>query len=108
MEDLENEKQDRDEEKNRYLTEKHPPLQFSGLSLEELQVIHSVRQTDRVSWRQNIIQYFLNQLYLLMFYIHLQNLCKQLYTKIDVVDEERYGYEDKVIKHNKDVSLNQK
>lgn len=42
-----------------------------------------------------------------MFYIHLQNLCKQLYEKIDVVDEERYGYEDKVIKHNKDVSLNQ-
>ncbi|XP_077090135.1 troponin I, skeletal, slow d [Siphateles boraxobius] len=69
MEDLENEKQDRDEEKNRYLTEKHPPLQFSGLSLEEL-----------------------------------QNLCKQLYTKIDVVDEERYGYEDKVIKHNKDIN----
>lgn len=33
-----------------------------------------------------------------------QNLCKQLYTKIDVVDEERYDYEDKVIKHNKDVS----
>lgn len=42
-----------------------------------------------------------------MFYIYLQNLCKQLYQKIDVVDEERYGYEDKVIKHNKDVSLNQ-
>lgn len=42
-----------------------------------------------------------------MLYIHLQNLCKQLYAKIDVVDEERYDYEDKVIKHNKDVSLNQ-
>ncbi|XP_056116400.1 troponin I, skeletal, slow d [Rhinichthys klamathensis goyatoka] len=69
MEDLENEKQDRDEEKNRYLTEKHPSLQFSGLSLEEL-----------------------------------QNLCKQLYAKIDVVDAERYGYEDKVIKHNKDIN----
>ncbi|KAG1953438.1 troponin I, slow skeletal muscle [Pimephales promelas] len=69
MEDLENEKQERDEEKNRYLTEKHPPLQISGLSLEEL-----------------------------------QNLCKQLHAKIDVVDEERYGYEDKVIKHNKDIN----
>lgn len=42
-----------------------------------------------------------------MLYIHLQNLCKQLHAKIDVVDEERYDYEDKVIKHNKDVSLNQ-
>lgn len=42
-----------------------------------------------------------------MLYIQLQNLCKQLHAKIDVVDEERYDYEDKVIKHNKDVSLNQ-
>lgn len=46
MEDLEKEKQDRDEEKNRYLKEKHPPLQLSGLSMGELQVIHSVRQTE--------------------------------------------------------------
>lgn len=46
MEDLENEKQDRDEEKNRYLKDKHPPLQLSGLSLGELQVIHSVRQSQ--------------------------------------------------------------
>lgn len=53
------------------------------------------------------ISQILHQLYLLMLYIHLQNLCKQLHAKIDVVDEERYDYEDKVIKHNKDVSLNQ-
>lgn len=38
--------------------------------------------------------------------IHLQNLCKQLSAKVDVVDEERYEYEDKVFKHNKDVSSN--
>ncbi|XP_067283208.1 troponin I, slow skeletal muscle-like [Pseudorasbora parva] len=69
MEDLEKEKQDRDEEKNRYLTEKHPPLQLSGLSLDDL-----------------------------------QNLCKQLHAKIDAVDEERFEYEDKVIKHNKDIN----
>uniref|UniRef100_A0A8C1R446 Troponin I, skeletal, slow d n=1 Tax=Cyprinus carpio TaxID=7962 RepID=A0A8C1R446_CYPCA len=69
MEDLEKEKQDREEEKNRYLKEKHPPLQLSGLSLGEL-----------------------------------QNLCKQLYAKIDVVDEERFDYEDKVNKHNKDIN----
>ncbi|XP_056311483.1 troponin I, skeletal, slow d [Danio aesculapii] len=69
MEDLEKEKQERDEEKNCYLKEKHPPLQLSGLSLGEL-----------------------------------QNLCKQLYSKIDTVDEERYDYEDKVKKHNKDIN----
>ncbi len=44
MDDLEKEKQDREEEKNRYLEEKHPTLQLSGLSLAELQVIHSVRK----------------------------------------------------------------
>lgn len=69
MEDLEKEQQDREEEKNRYLNEKHPALQLSGLSLGDL-----------------------------------QNLCKQLYAKIDVVDEERFDYEDKVNKHNKDIN----
>lgn len=39
IEELEKEKQDRDEEKIRYLGEKLPPLQLSGLSLGELQVI---------------------------------------------------------------------
>ncbi|XP_071392464.1 troponin I, slow skeletal muscle-like [Centroberyx affinis] len=33
----------------------------------------------------------------------LQNLCKQLHAKIDVVDEERYDCESKVSKHNKDI-----
>uniref|UniRef100_A0A8B9K3B5 Troponin I, skeletal, slow d n=1 Tax=Astyanax mexicanus TaxID=7994 RepID=A0A8B9K3B5_ASTMX len=68
MEDLEREKQDRDEEKIRYLDEKMPPLQLAGLSLADL-----------------------------------QNLCRELYEKIDVVDEERYDCENKVIKHNKDI-----
>ncbi|XP_060759591.1 troponin I, skeletal, slow d [Neoarius graeffei] len=68
MEDLEKEKQERDEEKARYLQEKMTPLQLSGLSLQEL-----------------------------------QNLCKQLYEKIDIVDEERYDCESKVMKHNNDI-----
>ncbi|XP_071761685.1 troponin I, slow skeletal muscle-like [Centroberyx gerrardi] len=67
-EDLERETQERDEEKVRYLGEKLPPLQLSGMSLDEL-----------------------------------QNLCKQLHAKIDVVDEERYDCESKVCKHNKDI-----
>lgn len=37
-EDLERETQEREEEKVRYLGEKLPPLQMSGLSLDELQV----------------------------------------------------------------------
>uniref|UniRef100_A0A3Q3VM64 Uncharacterized protein n=1 Tax=Mola mola TaxID=94237 RepID=A0A3Q3VM64_MOLML len=67
-EDLEREKQEREEEKVRYLGEKMPPLQLSGLSSADL-----------------------------------QNLCKQLHSKIDVVDEERYDCESKVNKHNKDI-----
>ncbi|XP_014064074.1 troponin I, slow skeletal muscle isoform X2 [Salmo salar] len=68
MEQLEQETQDRDEEKLSYLGERLPPLQLSGLSLAEL-----------------------------------QDLCKQLHGKIDVVDEERYDCEAKVTKHNKDI-----
>ncbi|KAL3048136.1 hypothetical protein OYC64_006833 [Pagothenia borchgrevinki] len=67
-EDLEKERQDREEEKARYLGEKLPPLQLSGIPLDEL-----------------------------------QNLCKELYSKVDVVDEERYDCEFKVGKHNKDI-----
>lgn len=37
-EDLEREKQEREEEKVRYLGEKMPPLQLSGLSSADLQV----------------------------------------------------------------------
>lgn len=37
-EDLERENQEREEEKERYLGEKLPPLKVSGLSLEDLQV----------------------------------------------------------------------
>uniref|UniRef100_A0A8C4ICI6 Troponin I, skeletal, slow d n=2 Tax=Dicentrarchus labrax TaxID=13489 RepID=A0A8C4ICI6_DICLA len=67
-EDLEREKQEREEEKVRYIAEKLPPLQLSGLSMDEL-----------------------------------QKICKQLHSKIDVVDEERYDCESKVNKHNKDI-----
>ncbi|XP_076158398.1 troponin I, skeletal, slow c [Alosa pseudoharengus] len=68
MDDLEAETVARDEEKVRYLGEKIPPLQTSGLKMEEL-----------------------------------QKLCKQLHAKIDVVDEERYDCEAKVIKNGKDI-----
>uniref|UniRef100_A0A3B4EPF9 Troponin I, skeletal, slow d n=1 Tax=Pygocentrus nattereri TaxID=42514 RepID=A0A3B4EPF9_PYGNA len=70
IEELEKEKLERDEEKVRYLGEKMPALQLSGLSLAEL-----------------------------------QNLCKQLHAKIDIVDEERFDCESKVDKNNKDLKL---
>ncbi|XP_046720534.1 troponin I, skeletal, slow c isoform X2 [Silurus meridionalis] len=68
VDDLEQEKSTRDEEKVRYLGEKLPPLQISGLSMDDL-----------------------------------QKLCRQLHTKIDVVDEERYDFEAKVNKNNKEI-----
>ncbi|XP_028811379.1 troponin I, skeletal, slow d [Denticeps clupeoides] len=68
MEELEKEKADREDEKVRYLGEKLPPLQLSGLAAGDL-----------------------------------QSLCKQLHAKIDMVDEERYDCESKVIKHDKDI-----
>lgn len=37
-----------------------------------------------------------------------KNLCEQLHAKIDEVDEERYDCEEKVSKHNKDVSYRQR
>ncbi|KAM4618595.1 troponin I, skeletal, slow c [Polymixia lowei] len=68
MDDLEAEKVARDEEKVRYLGEKIPPLQMSGLAM-----------------------------------VDLQKMCKQLHAKIDVVDEERYDCEAKVIKNYRDI-----
>ncbi|TTN17662.1 Troponin I, slow skeletal muscle [Bagarius yarrelli] len=50
MEDLEQEKVSRDEEKVRYLGEKLPPLQMSGFAMEELQVL----TTEVGDWRKNV------------------------------------------------------
>uniref|UniRef100_A0A8C1WYJ6 Troponin I4a n=1 Tax=Cyprinus carpio TaxID=7962 RepID=A0A8C1WYJ6_CYPCA len=39
----------------------------------------------------------------------IQNLCKELHQKIDVVDEERYDFESKVVKNDKEIGdLNHK
>uniref|UniRef100_A0A3Q4I407 Troponin I1, slow skeletal type n=1 Tax=Neolamprologus brichardi TaxID=32507 RepID=A0A3Q4I407_NEOBR len=58
-EELEQEILDKEEEKHRYLAERAPPLNMSGLSLGQL-----------------------------------QDLCRELHAKIDVVDEERYDIEN--------------
>ncbi|MBN3316741.1 TNNI1 protein, partial [Atractosteus spatula] len=73
-EELEQEIVDKEEEKERYLSERVPPLQLHGLS-----------------------------------YNQLQELCQELHAKIDVVDEERYDIEAKVIHNTREIQdLNMK
>lgn len=54
-EDLEKERQEREEEKVRYLGEKLPPLQLSGKSLQELQVCSLKPQKTSFCKAENII-----------------------------------------------------
>lgn len=99
-EDLEREKQEREEEKVRYLDEKNPPLKVSGLSLDDLQV-----KAANHKWTAEKIILGIVKIGTSFNLCHPQNLCQLLDSKINVVDEERYDCESKVNKHNKDVSL---
>ncbi|KAK1796398.1 hypothetical protein P4O66_009447 [Electrophorus voltai] len=65
---LEQELMDKEEEKERYLAEKAPPVQTSRLSFDEL-----------------------------------QELCRELHAKIDMVDEERYDIEAKVLHNTREI-----
>ncbi|KAK2867250.1 hypothetical protein Q8A67_025367 [Cirrhinus molitorella] len=68
------EKQDKENERQQVLSERVPPLNFSGLSVQEL-----------------------------------QQLCKDLHHKIDVIDDERYDIAMKVAKNDKEIQeMNQK
>ncbi|XP_042609207.1 troponin I, slow skeletal muscle-like [Cyprinus carpio] len=68
------EKQDKEKEREQVLSERVPPLNFSGLSVQDL-----------------------------------QQLCKELNHKIDVIDEERYDIGIKVAKNDKEIQeMNQK
>ncbi|XP_034541795.1 troponin I, slow skeletal muscle-like [Notolabrus celidotus] len=70
----EKDKEDKKREREATLNERLPPLQLSGLSLQDLQA-----------------------------------LCKELQTKTDSVDEERYDINSKVVKNDKEIeNLNQK
>ncbi|XP_073679356.1 troponin I, slow skeletal muscle [Garra rufa] len=66
--ELDQEMLDKEEEKQRYLLDKVPPLQMQGMSFTEL-----------------------------------QKLCQELHAKIDVVDEERYDIEAKVLLNKREV-----
>ncbi|XP_036373698.1 troponin I, slow skeletal muscle-like [Megalops cyprinoides] len=71
---LENEKEEKRLERENTLNERVPPLQLSGLSMQQL-----------------------------------QEICKELHCKIDVVDEERYDIAAKVAKNEKEIQeMNQK
>ncbi|XP_072237800.1 troponin I type 1b (skeletal, slow) [Leuresthes tenuis] len=67
-EELEQELVEKEEEKEKYLEEKAPPIQTSGMSLEEL-----------------------------------RTMCEELHAKIDVVDEERYDIEAKVLHNSREI-----
>uniref|UniRef100_A0A3Q3BC39 Troponin I1, slow skeletal type n=1 Tax=Kryptolebias marmoratus TaxID=37003 RepID=A0A3Q3BC39_KRYMA len=67
-EELEQEILVKEGEKQKYLAEKAPPLNTSGLSLTQL-----------------------------------QDLCRELHSKIDVVDEERYDIEAKVMLNTREI-----
>ncbi|TDH13744.1 hypothetical protein EPR50_G00036170 [Perca flavescens] len=67
-EELEQEMEEKEEQKAKYLKEKSPPIQTSGILLAEL-----------------------------------QTLCKELHAKIDVVDEERYDIEAKVLHNTREI-----
>ncbi|KAG5845116.1 hypothetical protein ANANG_G00135440 [Anguilla anguilla] len=71
---LDTEKEEKRVERENTLNERVPPLQLSGLSVQEL-----------------------------------QNLCKDMHRKIDVVDEERYDVAAKVAKNDMEIeNLSQK
>ncbi|CAG5978694.1 troponin I type 1b (skeletal, slow) [Menidia menidia] len=67
-EELEQELVEKEEAKEKYLEEKTPPIQTSGMSLEEL-----------------------------------RTLCEELHAKLDVVDEERYDIEAKVLHNTREI-----
>ncbi|TWW56704.1 Troponin I, slow skeletal muscle [Takifugu flavidus] len=67
-EELEQEILIKEEEKQKYLSERAPPLNTSGLNLQQL-----------------------------------QDLCRELHEKVDVVDEERYDIEAKVMLNTREI-----
>lgn len=84
------------EEKERVVNGCFPPLKMSGMSVQELQVQKATApslclELSRGTWCHVISP--------------LQDLCADLYKKIDVVDEARYDIESKVARNEKEVKL---
>lgn len=90
---LAEEKEQKENEREQMLSERAPPINLSGMSIQDLQVAIFL-VFCQISF-DNVLSY--------MMMLCLQNLCKDLHQKIDVVDEERYDIQSKVGKHDKEV-----
>lgn len=102
---LQEEREQKMQEREAALVERLPPLSLSGLSLQEMLVFSFHFNHFKKSF-SHYSQLFLFELTL---YAHttstfFQDLCKELHHKIDVVDEERYDIGLKVSKNDKEVS----
>ncbi|KTF83981.1 hypothetical protein cypCar_00018361 [Cyprinus carpio] len=121
------EKQDKEKEREQVLSERVPPLNFSGLSVQDLQKKPKISASRRLflktkilkkastllaeekeqkkSDREQTLSERVPPLQLSGLTVQdLQNLCKELHQKIDVVDEERYDIESKVSKNEKEIT----
>ena len=98
---LEEEAEQKIKEKEDALAERIPPLNMSGLSLQELQVFYFIKSFSSFSLTNLLISILVYYHVLIIF---LQDICKDLHHKIDVVDEEWYDIGLKVNKNQKEVS----
>lgn len=106
-EELEQELEEKEEQKAKYLEEKSPPIQTSGMSLAELQVhICKLKRCKFFVYLNNIANTHSRgeKIYIQLILFSAQALCEELHAKIDVVDEERYDIEAKVLHNNREVS----
>lgn len=93
---LQDEKEQKMRERELTLRERLPPLNLSGLSLQQLQVffynVMNMLFKEKKKKRSKSL------------FCLLQNLCKELHQKIDILDEERYDIGLKVTKNENEVS----
>ncbi|XP_043915711.1 troponin I, fast skeletal muscle-like [Protopterus annectens] len=83
--------------------------QLKSLMLQVAKSLLEKEETERESEKASYLAEHCPPLEMGYSMQDLQELCKQLHAKIDVVDEERYDMEQKVLKSTKDVEeLNQR
>lgn len=112
-EELEQELEEKEEQKANYLEEKTPPIQTVGMSLAELQVCAAAHSWQNCSdfYNYSLLPHGWNIFHLIPLIFgpnhcdfSSQALCQELHAKIDVVDEERYDIEAKVLHNTREVS----
>ncbi|KAF7238887.1 Troponin I, cardiac muscle [Varanus komodoensis] len=95
--DMEKEDEERAQEKERYLSEHCVPLDLAGLGPTELQVFGGGWLKEGAAPTDGVPSVF------------QQEMCRQLHTQVDKVDEERYDMEARVNKNINEIQdLNQK